>query len=1822
MAGATYDSIRSAILSEGSDSRVEVNQRALIDKILARYASANAVYRELLQNSNDAEATTAQILFTTAPTPNGTSFVTQVVYRNNGLPFRYQDWSRLRKIAEGNPDVSKVGAFGVGAYTMFSICEEPLVLSGGKALAFAWKGDALWVKLADIESQRDKWTTFVLLSRDPYSLPDLTEFGGFLCSSLTFTAHLNQIDVFVDDVRRMTIRKKNVHAPRIITPPKASSWWRDDGAVTTSPLKVFSLDRTDGSITETIVKVSAEVDGDLSTVHARYVSGTAIVRVPADMSRQMERVTKKKPPSQAKIEIFVDAESSKSSKQTRGPAVAITDAFSPRMGAGRVFIGFKTSQTTGLAVHLAAPLLPTVEREAVDFQNPTLNVYNCELLVVTGILMRLTLEHSMGLVGEHWVKGEPQRRAFEENERKNAKNINVEKGFKVAKPEESAPEIQRKTEPAASSIFSFARFMSSGVKKIADVISSVDFSRDEDDNLMHPRDVRPLSDEEKDAVLLMRSFSPQQSTPDERVGMLLAKGFEMCLPGLSPPVLTTSGVARGLNSRLPFRGIETFVKTNVVRAIILTNAESYLRNVAGCQNLSLNDLVAELRRYPIEEEDVVRLLKWWTKFVRTDQHAVASGLAVKQAVSFAPKIKSTGISEKTADVIVWLKDMHYYPDESTFANDLPMPGSVLPKSLREVLPARILRDSSLQAWFSPLSIEQWADHIALHSCLTEGRRDEEGIRLRVLSTLSREYSRLIGDAKSRLEKVLTQKLSNKRCIPCEGTPNTEKVTDFPGDLYLSSAELAIFDELGSFKKVSPSLSKAGVSDEFLVALGVRKTISMDFLFSQLDSLKWNRNPMPLISYLRNASLTTEDLQKLRTTQYLPEVNDKTRTYAPCELYLPNPELDAFPFVKVLQWPSPDTLHGRSPDAEFLKKLGCQIDPPLDLLMKYLVTDIADDHVRQRCLDFIYERLGPAGPYARSYTRFLNAKFLLATREDIIGPKQVQKELQSPNGCYSNTSCRCMGFAILDTSQSKRYGHRYAEVFRCAANPSTDRLVSQLLTLAATAKRTLMDAKKSSNTTFNARIFEAFSNIFKYMSSRSMDLDKRATDALSKASFIPCEEDGSITWYRPNQIYFESNNRNTSGVASYLFPATKFSPFLAAVGVKGEPSNEDLFRLLVSSPQTVLQKLGSEAKYRSLLRQVAANPPYSTITAEMRKSAFLLAYRETDKSRNEFGEVDPTSSTVTYILAKAEDICVIDNSHFSRLFNALSAPQESDLERFYISLGSAYISKKVDQKFFAIGGQRADSRLTESFRSRIRERRPLLSSHIISRPMVPKATLLLSDEKLEIFEVAKVKAIYTLSNVVRTEFVTCSAQNVGERKLSIFITQDLDWFHVGNALGSVILVRCNVQDAFFIGSLLEVPLDQLRARGFPVDRVLRTGEPIPLKSEQSQLQREKFETTANFNSPDTATSSAQTDKDGFVSILRQMFPECQEDHIRHLLGPNPSLESLRSVADQLADGNYPKHSKNHGDYSEPNNESNAISESDGPPSPQSTTAKLKSPSDRLTALAPPNDEKRRLGLMKDAAGNVINRAFRGLRGVPPAGNCETVGSNSGLTVGNQKSRVLRLNDASTSGHPDDTATQKGIEKVLRDSVKSARVARENGVYSPEHKVISVPESVERDAASCEVIPAHNLKSFSGPKRTSRTSTGLKVFSSRKNADNDAFLNLNWHIVESFATVLIRLCSIYSLRKETVSIFYESTGTTIAFNRSRALFFNLRYFANLHFKEGRTPAPACYAFWFTTIAHELSHNMESAHGKQHGFYTESYVSQYMPKLIELAFSDWRT
>lgn len=127
-----FSQLRAAALSNGGvEEAVTVNTRALIDKVLARYSGEWTTLRECIQNAADAQATTVKIKFETlpsisVPTPSTTSrsdalkhvilhhTLKRLLITNNGQPFNDQDWSRLKRIAEGNPDETKIGAFGVG----------------------------------------------------------------------------------------------------------------------------------------------------------------------------------------------------------------------------------------------------------------------------------------------------------------------------------------------------------------------------------------------------------------------------------------------------------------------------------------------------------------------------------------------------------------------------------------------------------------------------------------------------------------------------------------------------------------------------------------------------------------------------------------------------------------------------------------------------------------------------------------------------------------------------------------------------------------------------------------------------------------------------------------------------------------------------------------------------------------------------------------------------------------------------------------------------------------------------------------------------------------------------------------------------------------------------------------------------------------------------------------------------------------------------------------------------------------------------------------------------------------------------------------------------------------------------------------------------------------------------------------------------------------------------------------------------------------------------------------------------------------------------
>ena len=1851
-----YDTVRANVDKSGGEERVEVNQRALIDKILARYASAGAVYRELLQNSNDAEATIAEISFTTTTKPDDESssattttsgirrtnnIVSQVQYRNNGMPFRPQDWARLKKIAEGNPDESKIGAFGVGAYTMFSICEEPIVLSGDQALAFVWKGDALWTKTIDNDNgnKNKGWTTFILPSRDPYPLPDLREFGEFLCASLTFTKCLKEIRLFVDGKLRLTIIKTQIQEPTPVQIQKSSKWWKSDGAATASPSGLFTL-KDENSLLESFYHVQVTLDDDIAAVTARYVSAIAKTKVPATMSHRMERVTKKKPPSKVEVQIFLNGQQQVDETQSRkNRAYQIVQSFSPRIGEGRIFIGFRTSQTTGLAAHLAAPFIPTVEREAMDLQDQTLRLFNTELLEFSGILMRLTLEHGMSTLGEQYAKGVVERakleeRLLKEEEEKVKKSSSSGKAVAQQQDQENEKtlESQESTEDdgsaKASSVWGFAKFMAKGVKKtIVKVVKQVEEMVDDGVELLHPLDPRPLCAEEHQAILLMQSFCPRQSTPDPMVGTVLAQGFSRCLPEKAPPVLTRTSVVPGDQARLPNKGMEAFCKDGVVRSLVYQNAEEYHNVIAQCGPLTLNDLSEKLANDVLEEKILVRFLKWWVRFSKSQQYISPSrSLEIKDRIQFFMEYKN----EATADAmpVFRLRDFLFYLDEDKirvgngFSLDtLPMPDSIIPKVIQDKVTFRTITDNTLEAWFEPLPIEIWIEFISHHPCITSGQPEAEKLRLQVLSTLAQEFSRRSSSEQIRFGNFCEGILREKRCLPFDSTEPTAYSAEKPSNLYLSSAELKAFDGIGDFHKVSESLTQIGVRDDFLLALGVRKSVAIDFLFGHLDTLKWSSDPKPLVEYLRSATLTNADQRKLKSTQYLPAENDVSRMFAPSELYLPDRDLRIFPILRLLQWPSGDEVSERSANGAFLVGLGMGVLPPLVQILKYIANDVDEDTMRVKCLEFVTKRLGSRGAYHDDYERVsrtdkMNLKIVPCVLKSPLSGKE-KKGLYSVLGCCADERCAVMGFPVIDPELGET-GKLFGSLFKCYKEPDQNSLLKQLLYLVDAAKKLVKTSPAAERKTHSATIVESFIKIFSYLSSRTSDIGSSAMASLEKHEFIPVIVDGEAQWFQPESVFFKSAEPEGESITESLFHSVDFSPFLAAAGVKQEASTKDIFRLMIQNPQKVLRAVGSEEKYRIFLRRVAAHRPFRRVTAEIKDSPFLLAYTVTEDS----------SDSSKYELTKAKDIFIIDNSFFGRMFPVKHAPHESDLEDFYALIGAKYISKEVNKKYDVIGTSRPDTALTKALLERISERSPLLvSPSVTSRPLVPQAQQILDAKHLEVYEASDLKAVYSLGKSVRTQRTTCCSQPGLFNNSSLYVTADFDWFDVGYAIGEMILQRCQLEDAFFISSLLEAPLDQLRARGFPVDRIIKP-EPIPepeppKKVEQPTSNRaeeghgsaptasaaarvpsaptqdvdssangkdstgtaegggssEKWPASKASSAADSTKTNAEppVSKDGYIEILKQMYPDADEDFLHNRLGQNPSLDGVRSLAEEMAASGYPKDSSRSTDA--------AASE---PPQKTETPQEETKPS-------------------KFFGSKKLGRAFNGLRA--SAGGA---GKSTSASAPPTDHKGGRGNMPATP--ESDATSHSNMERMLEESIARSATVDSNGVRAPE-TTLSIPEGLER-GSTCEVIPGQDLKPFSAPgSKNGMTHNSIKIFSSRKHQSSEVFLRTHSDAVESFAVVLERLCGVFGLPLSTIAIFHDPTGGTIAFNSNRSLHFNVRFFFGLHYAQNLHQSRTCYSYWYVTFAHELAHHMAPGHNVEHGFYTESYCTLYLPKLMTL-------
>jgi hypothetical protein len=1004
-----YSRLKAAALRDGADEEaVTVDTRALIDKVLARYSGEWTTLRELIQNAADAQATTVKVKWETLPSvhipmPTSTNSsellkhaitnhtLRRLVVQNNGQPFTKTDWGRLKRIAEGNPDETKIGAFGVGFYSVFADCEEPFISSGDEAMAFYWKGNALFTKKTILpEDQRSSDTAFVLDYRNTTTpLPNLLSVSQFLATSLTFVA-LQQIEFWIDDWKILSLHKKS--SPSVDVPiPRDMETKTKEGI-----MKVSTVDRTStqidaafmsvvgwkpkavasaakavdnygstvsempslrsffsrlsSSATQAAVRTKAQkeeiaaqeaIAEDVtkrctSTIFLRVTAAAIKTSVTASFAAELERATKKPPPKVTKLAILTSSydetmasEVSSSSGAISKAADVFASVLPSKKPGGRIFIGFPTTQTTGAGMHISAQsVIPTVEREAIDLNARWVRTWNVEMLRAAGILTRLAFANEM-----------------------------AELGMKIQR----AAESPNKLTPAI------------------------------------------IAAHMPEALHVLQTFTFVDSTPSGQVAQIIEESFWTSFRRPSIEVYSSRGVMLTSKVRIDLDELNKFVDSIPVIPKELKDIPFVKKLIDfGLINaVTVEDIRQELEAKAMNRDQLIYFVKW----------------AAKKALSgeLDPPSKSRLLEVAVATIteggdqggIIALGTITNYQSQSKIPASLPIPPSTIPVAFTSTC-----TEPELQALgWEPLGIVPWLRFLiesAPHKPDEENITKSSAFAEQILLVLSRNWESLSPNARNTVVTLL-QPIS---VIP------TKLGMRKPTESFFRTVKL--FDDLPTIEGCH------NLKDKFLSALGVRKTVDLDTIFTRLlnpsasGSTKWSH--MELIKYLASVKddIPADDLKKLKGTKFCPaEAGAKgmeptqatAQLFKVSELFEPKDTLRALG-LPILQWPGPPgSYRSSSPEGRFLSTLGLRPYPAVPELVEMMCS--TDLSLRRQAMTFFVINY-----HIHGYNSFN----LSGSQRAFLPIEGSDKKLVSPLGCFTNANASVLGFDIL-----KKELHEHASV---------------------------------------------------------------------------------------------------------------------------------------------------------------------------------------------------------------------------------------------------------------------------------------------------------------------------------------------------------------------------------------------------------------------------------------------------------------------------------------------------------------------------------------------------------------------------------------------------------------------------------------------------------------------------------------------------------------------------------------------------------------------------------------------------------------------------
>ncbi|KAG6369267.1 hypothetical protein JVT61DRAFT_15512 [Boletus reticuloceps] len=1348
-------------LAQRKIALVKVDQRALIDKMLARYSGKFTVFRELLQNADDAGSDTVQICFKSvacqgeehdtdaSPLPDIESTnvrepflvkrsrcscadgylskVMQWTVRNNGRPFTNDDWDRLTRIAFGNQDSRTIGAFGVGFYSVFSVTENPRVSSNGMVfltfwcfgdkiisgckMSFEWDDSQLYFGSYTFPlKSTDRWTTMIELPlRKTRPMPSLLDLMQFLASSITFMEHLTTVQIFFDSHLIGGIEKSSVKLQTIDLPKGLK---KSNNKTSIMDVKEIRHDRITikAATMHTVYKNAITEMVELSIFAARVN-----ITPDKEFHDELVRCMKKAPPPDLEYSLIYtgkdeDGYDQNSGRHSHGDqsheAASIFQGLRADLNGARhtrIFIGHSTTQTTGIAGHMASRFIPTIERELIDLNEMNVAIYrwNSELLYVGGLLSRAVYEWELSSIQQSWEQG------------------------------------------AAGNL--------------------------------DPRQSRELRKQLNQGFLhVLQFFTFHHSTPSPQVSRLLKAAFYGC--SSHPLTLLSSVGVRGAPDIRRFDPGFTFLKSlPMLSEYVARDGEAAIASLPGgheIRSVESSDVQRSLGE-PLNGEELVSFLQWWIKLQQENPTWSTENL-------LHSAIFALGGGKLP------LSSIKYFIDPKVLGACIP-PDGPLPESL---LPLEVYRKFSrgqlASIHWQEFTVIHWLEYLAdPHAMSAYPRYDftrSTDWAEQVLGALSRLWPFLSVAMRRKSKEIL----EDKCCIP------TSQGLLRPDHSYLLAENNNPFHKLElATVQFSSVLQTNQDMESVLVFIGVRTHVPPEVFFDRIEDIR-DGSVWILIHYLISVQIPSDDVDKLKSFRIFCEKASVGHTeerprYCANELY---PPMSIFHQLQlpVINWDR-EWLDD-SGEAQLVYRLGLRRFPPLEEMIRLCSSSNA--LVRRAAFLYFCENLGS------NYIDYNPDDFRRVAFIPVENSSREDVQLKTIDDVCLDTQWKALGFSVVTLLTAdpdvtlRKLGIRQ--------HPSPTILLDGL-------RNTPRDKGMAS------RWFECLADCIS-----SFGEDHRST--LSGMQIVPTSTSGVLQWMTPTQCYLgRPKDEFTRELFTFVVFGTKANDFLRACGSKDEPSVKDLVERLVNDPERFRMvakgNQGFLAKLRNLATEIKHTPNLNDTLEKMASKHTLLAVHHEYDNQGRVTEV--------YELRKPEEIVIIDDTKDGELFSEFiwACPHE-DLESFYASVGCRKLSMVIKEQY-ENPTEIEDHETSSAIKDLVLERLPIFLERCTdARPKIPFNSF--RDKfTVRVCDTLCISKTFTVGkNTTKTQDVWAATRRDTQAGIELWVSRchaQRDIYDLAISLCRLVFGTVKGHDALVLAAMLS-DRELLKRAGFHVNQDLK------------------------------------------------------------------------------------------------------------------------------------------------------------------------------------------------------------------------------------------------------------------------------------------------------------------------------------------------------------------------------------------------------------------